>query len=55
MGGHAFWWVVAVVEEVALLIYQAVYRHRKQMDPLFYQIHRKHFEEEIAAYKLRPS
>jgi hypothetical protein len=45
-GGHAFWWVVAVVEEVALLIYQNMYRHRRDMDPLFYQIHRKHFEEE---------
>jgi hypothetical protein len=46
MGGHAFWWVVAVVEEVALLIYQNIHRHRKDIDPLYYHIHRKHFEEE---------
>lgn len=45
-GGHAFWWVVALVEEVAVLIYQQMYRHRRKVDPLFYQIHRKHFEEE---------
>lgn len=45
-GGHAFWWVVAIVEEVALLLYQSIYRHRKEIDPLYYQVHRKHFEEE---------
>lgn len=46
LGGFAFWWVVAVVEEVALLIYQNLYKFRKDVDPLFYHIHRKHFEEE---------
>lgn len=45
-GGHAFWWVVAMVEEVSVLIFQQLFRHRKNIDPLFYQIHRKHFEEE---------
>jgi len=45
-GGHAFWWVVAMVEEVALLIYQNLYKDRKQIDPLYFQIHKKHFEEE---------
>jgi len=45
-GGHAFWWVVAMVEEVALLIYQNLYKDRKSVDPLYFQIHKKHFEEE---------
>ncbi len=45
-GGHAFWWVVALVEEEAVLLYQQMYRHRKVLDPLFYQIHKRHFEEE---------
>lgn len=45
-GGHAFWWVVAVVEEVSLLIYQNLYRHRKEIDPLYFQVHKRHFEEE---------
>jgi hypothetical protein len=46
MGGHAFWWVVAMVEEVSVLIYQQLYRTRKELDPLYYQVQRKHFEEE---------
>jgi hypothetical protein len=45
-GGHAFWWVIAVVEEVSLIIYQQLHSHRQNLDPLFYQIHRRHFEEE---------
>lgn len=45
-GGYSFWWVVALVEEVSLLIYQQIYRHRKSIDPLYYQVHRLHFEEE---------
>ena len=45
-GGHAFWWVVALVEEEAVLLYQQMYRHRKTLDPLFYEVHKRHFEEE---------
>ncbi len=45
-GGHAFWWIVAMVEEVALLIYQNLYKDRKSIDPLYFVIHKKHFEEE---------
>lgn len=45
-GGHAFWWVVSVVEEESVLIYQQIYRHRRAIDPLYYELHRKHFEEE---------
>lgn len=45
-GGHAFWWVVALVEEEAVLLYQQMYRHRKTLDPLYYEIHKRHFEEE---------
>jgi hypothetical protein len=46
LGGHAFWWVVAIVEEVSVLIYQQLYRTRKELDPLYYQVQRRHFEEE---------
>ena len=31
-GGHAFWWVVALVEEVAVGIYQQLYKFRNQID-----------------------
>jgi hypothetical protein len=45
-GGHAFWWVVASVEEVSLEIYRQIHPTRSTLDPLFYQIHRRHAEDE---------
>jgi len=45
-GGHAFWWVVASVEEVSINIYHQIYRSKDQIDPLYFQLHRKHLEEE---------
>jgi hypothetical protein len=45
-GGHAFWWVVASVEEVSISIYHQIFRHRPFIDPLYYQLHRRHLEEE---------
>lgn len=45
-GGHAFWWVVTGVEEVSIEIFHAMSEHKQEIDPLFYQIHEKHMEEE---------
>jgi hypothetical protein len=45
-GGHAFWWVVASVEEVSISIYHQIFRHRQHIDPLYFQLHRRHLEEE---------
>lgn len=45
-GGHAFWWIVAAVEEVSIGIYSDIYRSRKGVDPLYFQLHRRHLEEE---------
>lgn len=45
-GGHAFWWVVATVEEVSISIYHQILKHRQLIDPLFFQLHRRHLEEE---------
>jgi hypothetical protein len=45
-GGHAFWWVVASVEEVSVSIYQHIFKNRKTIDPLFFQLHKRHLEEE---------
>lgn len=45
-GGHAFWWVVASVEEVSMAIYQGIFRNRAAIDPLFFHLHRRHLEEE---------
>lgn len=45
-GGHAFWWVVASVEEVSISLYEHVYKNRAHIDPLYYELHRRHLEEE---------
>ena len=46
-GGHAFWWVVASVEEVSIAVFQEMVGHEADIDPLFYDIHRRHMEEEV--------
>jgi hypothetical protein len=45
-GGFAFWWVVAGVEEVSIQVYQMMHKHEKNLDPLFFTVHRKHLEDE---------
>lgn len=45
-GGQAYWWTVAATEEIALLVYRQIHRFRNQIDPLYYKIHKLHFEEE---------
>ena len=45
-GGHAFWWVVANVEEVSISIFHEIRKQKKLVDPLFYHLHKKHMEEE---------
>lgn len=44
--GQVFWWIVASVEQQFLAIYHAIHPFQKGLDPLYFQIHRKHFEEE---------
>jgi hypothetical protein len=46
MGGHAFWWVVAAVEEVSIEIFKEINKHKDKIDPLFYEVHIRHMEEE---------
>jgi hypothetical protein len=45
-GGHAFWWVVASTEEISINIYHQIHRAKESVDPLYWQLHRKHLEEE---------
>lgn len=45
-GGHAFWWIVGSVEEVSILLYKNIHQARTEVEPLFYQVHLKHMEEE---------
>lgn len=46
IGGHAFWWVVGAVEEVSIELYKEIHKHKDKIDPLFYDVHVKHMEEE---------
>jgi hypothetical protein len=45
-GGHAFWWVVVAVEEVSIDIYKNLSPFKKEIDPLFHEVHLRHMEEE---------
>lgn len=45
-GGLAFWWVVAQVEQEFLLLYHSMAPHKKDLEPLYFTLHQKHFEEE---------
>lgn len=45
-GGLVFWWVVLNAEQVFLFLYHAMAPHKDVLDPLYLNIHRRHFEEE---------
>ncbi|MBI1861465.1 MAG: diiron oxygenase [Deltaproteobacteria bacterium] len=46
-GGHAFWWVVASVEEVSIGVFRQMASEKAGIDPLFFEVHRRHMEEEM--------
>lgn len=41
-----FWWLVAMVEQQFLAIYHSFAPLRAELDPLYFELHRRHFEEE---------
>ncbi len=45
-GGQSFWWIVAVVEQEFLLLYKMLKPFKDTLEPLYYDLHEKHFEEE---------
>lgn len=45
-GGLSLWWIVATVEEESVLIYRQMRSCRDKLDPLYFELHRRHFEEE---------
>ena len=45
-GGHAFWWIVAIVEQEFLSIYRNLKPNKDILDPLYFRLHHLHFEEE---------
>lgn len=46
-GGMAIWWLIAAVEEESILFYRYIKDMQEHVDPLYYQIHKLHFEEEV--------
>lgn len=44
--GASFWWIVATVEQEFLLLYHSMKPHKEILDPLFFTLHKLHFEEE---------
>ena len=46
LGGYTFWWIVAQAEQVFLQIYHSLRPCADILEPLYYDLHRKHFEEE---------
>jgi len=47
IGGHALWWVLTLVEEVSILIYKQLRPFKKTLDPLYFELHHLHFQEEV--------
>lgn len=46
-GGMAIWWLIAAVEEESLLIFDHMRKDKHKVDPLYYELHKCHYEEEI--------
>jgi len=46
-GGMAIWWLIAAVEEESILIFNYMRKCKSDIDPLYYDLHKAHFEEEI--------
>lgn len=46
-GGMSLWWLVTAVEEESVVIFRYMERFKERIDPLYFQLHRAHFEEEL--------
>jgi hypothetical protein len=46
LGGMSMWWLIAAFEEESIFIYKQLHAVKNQIDPLYYEIHRAHYEEE---------
>ena len=47
VGGMAMWWLISAVEEESILFYHLLNEVKGSVDPLYYNLHRCHFEEEV--------
>ncbi len=46
-GGSALWWTVATTEEESIELFRMLNKNADRTDPLFYQLNKLHYEEEI--------
>jgi len=46
-GGMAMWWLISAVEEESIIFYKYIRGVKDQVDPLYHNLHRCHFEEEV--------
>lgn len=46
-GGMAIWWLIAAVEEESILIFNQMKQDKANIDPLYFAVHKAHYEEEI--------
>ena len=46
-GGQALWWVLTLVEECSVLMFKQMKPFEGRLDPLYFAIHKAHFEEEV--------
>ncbi|MGE4234418.1 MAG: diiron oxygenase [Bacteriovoracia bacterium] len=44
--GHVFWWMVSVIEQQFLWLYKIMVPFKHDLEPLFYTLQKRHFEEE---------
>lgn len=54
LGGRAIWWLVMLTEEESLDLFRKMRPHQESIDPLFYQIHDLHFQEEVRHISYAP-
>ena len=47
LGGRAMWWLMCAAEEKSILFFKYLKNYQNEVDPLFYQLHKCHFEEEV--------
>ena len=54
LGGRAVWWLVMLTEEESLDLHRKLRSVNDEVDPLFYQLHELHFQEEVRHISYAP-
>ncbi len=54
LGGRAVWWLVMLTEEESLSVFRTLKTRTEKTDPLYFNVHRLHYEEEIRHMSYAP-